>query len=183
MKSKRNTESISVKIELNLQLWKPEISFLECCASVGKTCIASWRNMVEMMPTLTLNWKPLCSEETILIYWYLTSHIFFLHLKFKVLKESAFGFTPIKFTCAPSFVTGLILPSSQQKIQITWISPSWYMDLLIDVFHQINLAKLSSENPNLSDIMNLKCIVYFSSDLRFVKKFKRPDFRTKNFAH
>ena len=58
-----------------------------------------------------------------------------------------------------------------------------YMDLLIDVFHQINLAKLSSENPNLSDIMNLKCIVYFSSDLRFVKKFTRPDFRTKNFTH
>ena len=67
-KSKRITESISVKIELNLQLWKPEISFLECCASVGKTCIASWRNMVEMMPTLTLNWKPLCSEETIWIF-------------------------------------------------------------------------------------------------------------------
>ena len=118
-----------------------------------------------------------------LIYEYLTSHIFFLHLKFKVLKESAFGFTPIKFTCALSFVTGLILPSSQQKIQITWISPSWYMDLLIDVFHQINRAKLSSENPNLSDIMNLKCIVYFSSDLRFVKKFARPEFRTKNFTH
>ena len=113
----------------------------------------------------------------------MTSHIFFLHLKFKVLKESAFGFTPIKFTCALSFVTGLILPSSQQKIQITWISPSWYMDLLIDVFHLINRAKLSSENPNLSDIMNLKCIVYFSSDLRFVKKFTRPDFRTKNFTH
>ena len=57
------------------------------------------------------------------------------------------------------------------------------MDLLIDVFHQINRAKLSSENPNLSDIMNLKGIVYFSPDLRFVKKFTRPDFWTKHFTH
>ena len=126
-KSKRNTESISVKIELNLQLWKSEISFLECCASVGKTCIASWRNMVEMMPTLTL----------------------VIELKTTLFRGNNLNVWIFDF----SYIFSSSKVQSPQRVCFWFYTHQVHLCAFFR--HWINLAKLSTENTNYMDFSKL----------------------------